>query len=1122
MQQIEWPMANFFLFAGRRKTRGNKSMKTLATLLRISLLAVLVTVLFWAYATMAQTETGTISGLITDESGAAVPGAQVQLLNVQRGTTSDAKTNNAGIYVFSAVEPGRYQIKVQKPGFKQVDLLSLIVNVQDHIEQNVRLQIGSVSESVTVNANDIHINTTDATVSTVVDRQFAENLPLNGRSFQSLILLSPGVVATAVGPGDAGQFSVNGQRASANYWMVDGVSANVAANPGGFGGQQEGGAIGTTNIFGGTAGLVSVDAMQEFRIQTSTFAPEYGRTPGAQISIVTRSGSNGFHGLLFDYLRNDIFDANNWFNGINLFNTKPLPKARERQNDFGGTFSGPIVPNRTFFFFSYEGLRLRLPNTALTDVPCDSSCSVFGDARTAAVAAMQPYLNAFPTPNGPEELNSTGQATGFAHFNSSYSDPGTADAYSIRVDHKISDRLSLFGRYNNSPSELQNRGNSGNTNLATIAEQKNTAQQVTSGLTSSLTPVLVDEFRFNYSKTDVSSRFFGDNFGGARPLSSVSLPTPFNLQNSLLNLSLGLGVTGPSGLTAGTAGSSSQHQINVVDTVSWQKGGHSLRFGIDYRRLTPDDSPPAYQQAVSFADITSSESGAIDFLFKASRVGGTLLFRNLSMFAQDTWHVVAPLTVTYGLRWDADFVPQAFSGNIPAADASFDLSNFSTLTLAPAGTSAYRTSLHNFAPRVGGAYQVSSRPNWNLVARMGVGLFYDLTTAEAGALRLQGGYPFENFGFSFQPSDTFPLNPNSPTAAPPPIAPPSPSTPGTLAVFDPHFKTPYTVQWNVSLEQALGGEQSLTASYVGAIGRRLIQTTSLTAPNPSFTTLDVFTNGATSDYHSMQLQFRRRLTHGLQAIASYTWSHAIDSGSTGNIVVGSNAAANLANSANRASSDFDIRHSLSAAMSYDVPNVNGNRMVGELLRGWSLENIFQVRTAEPVQLTDGNVSHLSNGFTPDIWPDVVPGTPFYLYGPQYPGGKAFNRNIIKGACPDGSDQVGAWCSPPLDANGNALRQGSAGRNALRAFGFYQWDFAVHREFRIRETAKIQFRAEMFNVLNHPTFGPPVGNIAFKSQFGLSTQTFGQFLSGVPGSGGLNSRYQIGGPRSMQLALRVSF
>src|SRR5712671_2045958 len=329
---------------------------------------------------LAQSESATLSGRVTDPGGSAVVGAQVVLTNVETNVDSRTKTNNAGLYVFAGVHPGKYRVAAGATGFRVLIKEGLVLHVQDELAENFALTLGTLSETVTVIADATPVNTTDATVSTVVDRNFAENLPMNGRSFQSLIQLTPGVVTVPSNANDPGQFSINGQRADANYWMVDGVSANIGVS-GGSG--LEGGISGTlggSSAQGGTNSLVSIDAMQEFRIQTSTYAPEFGRQPGGQISIVTRSGTNRFHGTLFEYLRNDVLDANNWFNGTV---TPPLPKAEERQNNFGGTFSGPIVKDRTFFFFSYEGNRLRLPRTLLTSVLCDSSCAVSGNARAA-------------------------------------------------------------------------------------------------------------------------------------------------------------------------------------------------------------------------------------------------------------------------------------------------------------------------------------------------------------------------------------------------------------------------------------------------------------------------------------------------------------------------------------------------------------------------------------------------------------------------------------------------------------------------------------------------------------------------------------------------------------------
>src|SRR3984893_14922688 len=309
-------------------------------------------------------ELAAVTGLVTDPNGRSVPGVTVLITNLSTNVTSRTLTNDQGIYRVPSLQPGIYRMTLDKDGFKSIVKSGVELHVQDVASIKFELQIGSVNETVTVEAGGLVINTTDATVSTVVDRQFAGNLPMNGRSFQSLIPLTPGVVLTANNGQDTGQFSVNGQRANSNYWMVDGVSANIGISASASIGSGLAGTLGSTSVLGGTNSLVSVDALQEFRIQTSTYAPEFGRTPGGQISIVTRSGTNQFHGAVFDYLRNDVFDANDWF-----ADSVGLPKPRERQNDFGGTFSGPIVKDKTFFFFSYEGLRLRVQQTTITFVP---------------------------------------------------------------------------------------------------------------------------------------------------------------------------------------------------------------------------------------------------------------------------------------------------------------------------------------------------------------------------------------------------------------------------------------------------------------------------------------------------------------------------------------------------------------------------------------------------------------------------------------------------------------------------------------------------------------------------------------------------------------------------------
>jgi hypothetical protein len=1048
----------------------------------------------------AQSPNATLTGQVLDSSGGTIAAANIDLVNVATNAKYSTKTNSTGMYLLPDLPPATYEIQVSHAGFKTIVKPDVLLNVRDAVVINFTLPLGAVSERVTVEGGAPLINTQDASVSTVVDRQFAENLPMNGRSFQTLIQLTPGIVLTVSNNSDNGQFSVNGQRASSNYWMVDGVSADIGIGVpvGGSPGNGLGGALGAFSVLGGTNSLVSVDALQEFRIQTSTYAPEFGRTPGAQISIVTRSGANQFHGSAFEYLRNDALDANNWFNG---FVRPVLPKARERQNDFGGTFSGPIVKDRTFFFFSYEGLRLRLPQTTLTTVP-DAT------ARQNASTALQPFLNAYPLPNGSD--NTT---TGVAQFNASFSNPATLDAYSIRVDHRLTAKLSIFGRYNYSPSEIVQYGSASFT-LNTASPTRITTQTATIGVTGNVYQSFLNDFRFNYSRTSAFSHYSLNDFGGAVPLTSPPFPSPFTSQDSFFQFGINSLTNGFLG--SGTNGRNRQQQFNLIDNMSAQKGSHSLKFGVDFRRLAPSYGNRAYVQFPFFFTVSSAETGNTFLGIIQSGQSATFLFRDLALFAQDTWKVAPRLTLTYGLRWDIGLVPHSIEGPSFASVTGFDLNDLSNLALAPAGTPPYKTKYNNLAPRLGIAYELSRSQRWQTVLRTGAGVFYDLASSEAGNI-ISGAYPFGvSKVFLFH---TFPFD--SATAAPPAILPPNKSNGETLFAFDPNLQLPYTIEWNVALEQALGTQQTISAYYIASLGRRLLQTALVNSPNPNLSQAGLVANAATSDYNALQLQFQRRLFRGLQGLASYTWSHSIDTASAGSLAVGANQLVPSAIAANRGPSDFDIRHAFSAGVTYEVPTPTISTFTKAILGGWSLEDVIQVRSAPPVNVTDTNLSQV-NGFQTAVRPDVITGQPLYVYGTNCalvfqtsgallsgqgcPGGKGFNPN--------------AFMPPPTDSNGNPLRQGNLGRNALRAFGAAQWDFAIHRDFLIREGLKLQFRAEMFNVLNHPNFGPPSGGFG-QGGFGLSSLMLGQSLNGGQvGGGGFSALYQIGGPRSIQFALKL--
>ena len=1034
-----------------------------------------------AIAVFGQTASATLSGTVEDENGALIPNAAVTAINTGTALQRDTTTDERGHYVLPLLPPGTYIVRVQAQGFATVENSNVVLNVGDQKALQIQLKAGNISEMVKITGEAPLIDTNPA-VGTVVDRQFVENIPLNGRSFQSLIALTPGVV-TVPAPGPAnfsGQFSVNGQRASANSFMVDGVSANFAAvaEPT-INALQTTGNLPSLTTFGTTQSLVSVDALQEFRVQTSGYSAEYGRQPGGQISIVTRSGTKNFHGSVFDYIRNDIFDANNWFANANR-----RPKPPLRQNDFGGTFSGPVLlprfgeggktywsgRNKTFFFFSYEGLRLRLPKFSLTNVPTLA-------LRQQASAGLQPILNAFPVPNGRDLGN------GLAEFSASYSDPSSLDAASIRLDHTVNSKFTLFGRYNRAPSSTSARRSG--LNLSAIQSSRLTTQTLTLGVTALLTTRAINDLRVNYSSNRARFSINLDNFGGAAAPPRIAL-IPSQYDSSTAQGAVGLSFSGrtSSGIPRVTLSGAvtDQHQVNIVDNFSYSVGSHQFKFGFDYRRLSPIADVNRYFLSVTFRSLQQVLAATAGFVSIEAAVPGRPIIVNLSAYGQDTWKFSRRLTLDLGLRWDVNPAPREASGNDQLAVNQ--INNLATMDLAPQGTRAWKTTYNNFAPRIGVAYLLSQTPGREMVLRGGLGVFYDAGN-DWGAQNFNRGYPFA----ASRTVSNLIFPPSSTQVSPPPLPVQTAVTPpyGSFSAFDPNLKLPYTLQWNVAMERSLGASQTLTASYVGAAGRRLLQNTrlSLNSINPRFTSVDLITNKATSDYHAMQTSFQRRLSKGLQALVSYTWSHSLDDDST----------SSTGFVARRGNAAFDVRHLFADAATYDIPKPSFGSLLNTLLSRWSLDTNFHVQSAPPVDLVADFIFSPVDGSFINVRPNVNPGVSWYVNDPTVPGGRRINS--------------AAFSMPTPGQSGNF------GRNQVRGLPAWQVDFAIRREFRLREKLKMQFRAEAFNIFNHPNFGT-IQTFLGTPNFGQATDILSQQL------GGLNQLYQIGGPRSFQFAVKLVF
>ena len=1003
-----------------------------------------------------QAATTELSGTILDEKGAVIPGVDVTVTNIDNGLQREKTTNGAGYFVFSQLPPGHYNARATRQGFEALEHKNIVLNVNSPLALRLQLRVGRISESVTVDTNSL-IQTESAAVRTVIDRQFVENLPLNGGSFSTLIELTPGSVLTKT----QGQYSVNGQRTNANYFMVDGVSANVGIDTGVAITNTAGGTIPAFSALGTTSNLVSMDALQEFTIQTSTYAAEFGRNPGAQVATISRSGTNHFHGTAFEYFRNDALDANDWF-----ANSRGLENPALRQNDFGGVLGGPIVRNRTFFFLSYEGLRLREPHVGITAVPGLSE-------RAAAPARMQPFLKALPLPNG------ANLGDGLAEFDAGYSNPSSLDATSLRLDHTFNSKLTLFGRFNYAPSDGYQRGGTSQSQTTSLNNSYSVQFKtvtVTIGSTQIVSSNITNDIRANYSRNSGGNIWYIDSFGGAiPPPDSVLFPAFASSADSVFDFIIGEDI----GYLVGKNARNLQRQINVVDNLAIVKSSHQLKFGIDWRGLSPVLDSSEYFQIAAFNNVARAVAGIADFVSVSGKSGrATTNVNQFSAYAQDNWKVGKWLTLNYGIRWE--YNPAAsISETNPPIIAVGRLEDPSTLRLAPPGMS-WNTNHNNFAPRIGVAYQFSQKPGREAALRGGFGVFYDTAGRLAGSV-LGGTASSTNFlggvSFPLTLAQATPLPPTTPT-------PPYPA-------FEIGLKQPRTYEWNATIEQSLGRNQTISASYVGAAGRNLLRLERLLNPTPEFASVNGVTNLATSDYHALQLQYRRRLSRGLQALASYTWSHSIDISSNDTFLNPPNSKLNPEN--DRGSSDFDVRHSLSAGVTYDLPGPSATSLASKILRHWSLEALFRTHTALPVNIITGR-AFLGGRSTQR--PDLIPGVPLYLDDPNVAGSRRINR--------------AAFSIPP------STRQGTLGRNALRGFPVTQLDFALHRQFSLNERWTLQLRAEFFNTLNHPNFADPESNLSEGSLFGQSITMLGRSL------GGLNPLYQIGGPRSIQLALKLNY
>jgi len=904
------------------------------------------------------------------------------------------------------------------------------------------------------------------------------NLPYQSRDVQSLFTLAPGTVAT--GPTDSdsstlANISVNGQRPGSNNFLVDGVDGNFGIAPGG----QSPGASASGNTppltaTGSTSPMASMNSAQEVTIRTYGTTAEFGRNSGGQLAIVTKAGTNSFHGSSFYNFSHEALDANDWF-----ANSLSLLKPRHRLSDFGGTFGGPIQRDHWFFFSSYEGFRLRQPVVALTDVPSLAS-------RNAAPANTQPLLNLYPLPNRAQRPD------GFAEFASSFVNAGRHDSGSLRVDGMPTNNLSLAGYLHLTNSSADERG-AGGLSLNTLNRISNRAQAITGTATYLLSPSMVVELRANYSHFTSRSSYRLDTFGGALlPLSSVFSQPALSGDNALFRADLNARNTQ---LMSGSGVSSIQRQFNILGSTSLAVGTHTIKFGADYRRIFPIIGLHQQGQNFLFDGVTQALTGdaaRVNFLTRSQ--SQRPVFNDTSIYGQDEWRVTPKLTLTYGLRWEVSPAPHASDHRDALAVTQVD--DPASLTLAPQGTRLWKTSYGNFAPRVSVAYQPLHDDG--LVIRGSFGLVHDPANGAVGDAYADS-YPFLNgqsqFNVPFSFAGTAPQSVNRITVP--------------FSAFDPHLQVPYLMEWSASVQRALGSGQSIEVAYVGNRGKRLLLTNTLLSQNTNFDFLRLTRNGASSSYRSLQFKFDRRLSRSLGATVSYTWAKSVDDFSDDTATRALFRSASFEDE--RGPSDFDVRHTLSGYVSYELPAPFASGFANLLTRKWSIDSVFNVRSAAPVNVVYAVPT--SFGFL-YIRPDVIAGVPLYLNDPAAAGGKRINP---------------AAFSLPLD-----LRQGTLGRNALRGYPLTQFNLALRRRFNFNEDVSLTLGAEAANVFNHPNFASPAGNDAslgtrFASGSSLSVNpTFGQSYTnaarsswGIAGSS-FGANYYPGAARTMKLLVRLEF
>src|SRR5882762_8456642 len=1119
--------------------------------------------LFAGASTFAQTFRGTILGSVTDSSGAAVPGATVTIKNVDTGLVRTVTTSDDGSYAAPELPIGTYSVSVEKAGFKLGVVTGIKVEVSSERRADVALQIGQSAQSVEVRGEELPmVESTSNTLGGIVESKIVTSLPVNGRDYQKLIFLVPGVTGSpdqiTDSPGSFGIFSVNGARGRANNFLLDGTDMND--------GYRNDPAINEAGVFGTPATILPIEAIAELRV-ASNFEAEYGRSAGAVVNVVTKSGTNQVHGSFFEFFRNNALDARNYFDNTTL------PQNPFHNNQFGGSLGGPIFKDKTFFFIDYEGLRevgaQSTPSCVPTANDILANAPTPGDPTSInAVAAKILAQKGWPAPNGTGSCldgtapngSNTVLATPFSN---------NVNGGIIKIDHNFNKDNMLTGRYFLGDSEqsfpLALVGGGALPNYNTFTPTR--VQLVSISFVSVMSPSVINEVRVGWNR-------FAEGFF---PQDRHFDPSTIGLTTGASGADLGLPrINVGSFPQLGASSSDTRHRIDAnwhyIDNISWKHGKHDIKAGYEFRRTTVSQIFDAYFRGrINFGDLAQFLQGTPSSGLQYSGDSNRNTFENShSIYLQDSYRWSSRVTLNLGLRYDYYGLIQEKHGNF---------TNFNPLTGADilvGQDRLYQPDYNNVAPRVSVAWDVTGHQR--TVIRAGFGIFYDAYSQDM----FEGHLPFNSFydpGPAYSGNAPHPISVASASGSPLGFGPvfSFPSLMSDRFGVDQNLRTPYMENYNLNLQQQINRKMTLQVSYVGSQGHKLLRFRDLDQPTLAMIqaydyhaagcctpgALPVNAGGGVyynyeeasgnSIYNSLQASYRIDNWHGLTSTFNYTWSHSIDDSSDGEDYV-PNAAqpdnSQAPNRLNRGNSNFDVRNRIAWNFIYEFPNAPDSRY--KIIRnGWGVNGIVTVQAGQPF--------HLNYNFEDDY-----NGTGEFFARPDVVGPIVYHQNdpnnylqLTSFSVPctfDGAGNAATNCALINPATGatcaaiavptciNSMHFGSEGRNSLIGPHFRQFDFSIYKKTPIGEHMNMELRFEAYNLFNHPNFANPYlpNFIADAGQQGIATginpDPAGPICNGIAAgrscgalhltaTGDVGIGYPFlgsGGPRSLQIAAKFTF